>query len=110
MTSKPMISVVVPTRERCDTLAATLQTCLDEDYENCEIIISDNFSHDDTKNVVASLRDDRVRYINRGQRIGMSQNWESALSQVRGDYVTHVGVDDGLVPVLVRRLAQRLHE
>ena len=42
--SAPMISVVIPTRERSRTLVHTLRTCADQDYANCEILVSDNFS------------------------------------------------------------------
>jgi len=107
MTSNPSprISVVIPTRERCDTLVSTLQTCLDQDYANCEIIVSDNFSQDDTREIVASSRDARVRYINPGRRLSMSHHWEFALAQVRGDYVTYVGDDDGLLPGALSALA-----
>jgi len=73
--SLPTISVIVPTRDRCDTLIATLRTCLDQDYERCEIIVSDNLSNDGTKEHVAAIRDPRVRYVRTDRRLGMSQNW-----------------------------------
>jgi len=101
----PRISVVIPTRERWDTLGSTLQTCVDQDYDNCEIIVSDNFSQDQTRSVVDAVRDPRVRYINTGRRLSMSHNWEFALSHVRGDYVTYVGDDDGLLPGALSALA-----
>jgi glycosyltransferase involved in cell wall biosynthesis len=101
----PRISVVIPTRERCDTLVSTLQTCVDQDYDNCEIIVSDNFSQDETRAVVNAVRDPRVRYINTERRLSMSHNWEFALSHVRGDYVTYVGDDDGLLPGALSALA-----
>jgi glycosyltransferase involved in cell wall biosynthesis len=106
----PLISVVVPTRERCDTLAATLRTCTDQDYENCEILVSDNFSQDDTRAVVASVRDSRVRYANTGKRLSMSHNWEFALSQARGDFVTFVGDDDALLPGALTALVRLIRD
>ena len=45
-------TVVVPTRERCETLGATLQSCLDQDHPDLEVIVSDNASLDDTRAVV----------------------------------------------------------
>ena len=105
LTRKPKFSVVIPTRERCDTLASTLQTCLDQNYEDCEIIVSDNFSQDDTKAITASFKDARLRYINTGARVSMTHNWEFALSHVRGEYVTYVGDDDALLPGALAALA-----
>jgi glycosyltransferase involved in cell wall biosynthesis len=102
----PKFTIIIPTRERCDTLAAALKTCVTQDYDNLEIIVSDNFSQDDTFEVVHSYRDKRIRYINTGQRVGMSTNWEFALSHVENGYVTLIGDDDGLLPGAVPKIAE----
>jgi len=107
---QPKITVIVPTRDRCDTLVATLRTCLDQNYEHCEIIVSDNLSEDGTKEHVASLHDSRLRYIRTDRRLGMSQNWEFALAHAQGDYVTFVGDDDALLPGALEELAQIIGE
>ena len=92
------LSVIIPTRERSDTLQSSLKTCVVQDYDNLEIIVSDNFSTDNTREIVESFDDPRIRYINTGQRLGMSGNWEFALSHVSGGYLTFLGDDDGLLP------------
>jgi glycosyltransferase involved in cell wall biosynthesis len=97
-TNFPKLSVIIPTRERSDTLLHTLKTVVDQDYNNLEIIVSDNASEDQTKLVVESYKDARIRYINTQSRIGMSENWEFALSHVTGDFVMYLGDDDGLLP------------
>jgi len=67
-------------------------------YENFEILVSDNFSTDNTKEVVDGFDDPRIRYINTGQRLSMSKNWEFALSHVTDGWVGFIGDDDGLLP------------
>jgi hypothetical protein len=99
------ICVIVPTRERADTLAYTLQTCIQQEYANLEILVCDNFSQDNTADVVASFADKRIRYINRGRRVSMADNWEYAVSQVNADYVTVLGDDDALLPNSIHDLA-----
>lgn len=91
-------TVVIPTRERANTLAYCLKTCIAQVYENFEILVSDNFSEDNTKNVVESFKDDRIKYINTGRRLSMSKNWEFALSHVKEGWVCFIGDDDGLLP------------
>jgi len=91
-------TVIIPTRERSDVLAASIQTVLAQDYENFEIIVSDNFSCDDTQNVVSSFESNKIKYINTGKRVGMTQNWEFALDSVTEGWVTIIGDDDGLLP------------
>ena len=71
-------TIIIPTRERCDTLYHTIRTCLNQTYKNYEIIVSDNFSQDDTKKIVTSFDDKRITYINTGKRCSMSENFEFA--------------------------------
>lgn len=98
-------TVVIPTRERCDTLEHALHTCVIQDYDNLEIIVSDNFSHDQTRAVVESFADPRIRYINTGKRLSMTDNFEFALSHVSPKgYVIYIGDDDGLLPNAIRSL------
>jgi Glycosyl transferase family 2 len=104
------ITVVIPTRERCDVLVKALQTVTSQDYDPLEIIVSDNASTDRTREVVAEARDPRIRYLNTGRRLSMSHNWEFALSHVRGGWVTMMGDDDGLLPGALKRLADLIAE
>jgi glycosyltransferase involved in cell wall biosynthesis len=98
MTRSPKITVIIPTRERCDVLESSLRTVTAQNYDNLDIIVSDNFSNDATKDVADRARDSRIRYLNTGKRLSMSHNWEFALSHVDDGWVTFIGDDDGLLP------------
>ncbi len=84
-------------------LRAAIATCLRQSEPTLEILVSDNHSDDDTCEVVESFRDRRVRYVNPGFRLGMSEHWEFALGHVADGYVTVLGDDDGLLPGAVAR-------
>jgi len=101
----PRITVIIPTRERCDVLESSLRTVTSQDYDNLEIIVSDNCSSDDTEGVVRRANDSRIRYLNTGKRLSMSHNWEFALSHVEDGWVTFMGDDDGLMPGSIDRIA-----
>jgi glycosyltransferase involved in cell wall biosynthesis len=90
-------TVIVTTRERANTLYWCLKTLVAQDYENLEILVSDNFSQDNTKEVVDSFTDKRIRYINTGRRVEMTVNYEFALSHVTEGYVHYLGDDDGML-------------
>ena len=94
----PRITVIIPTRDRCETLGSSIRTCVEQDYDNLEIIISDNASRDDTETVVRSFRDSRLRYIKTDHRLGMTGNFEFALGHAKPGYVAFIGDDDGLMP------------
>jgi glycosyltransferase involved in cell wall biosynthesis len=104
MKKEEQINIIIPTRERANTLIHSLHTVVSQDYENLNIIVSDNFSHDNTKEVVASFADKRIKYINTGKRVSMSHNWEFALSHVTGGWVSVIGDDDGLLPSALKRV------
>ncbi len=90
-------SVVIPTRERATTLRHALLTCLDQDFDDYEVIVSDNQSSPATKAVVDEIASPRVRYVRTPQLLAMSSNWDFGISQARGDYVLLLGDDDGLL-------------
>ncbi len=92
------ISIVVPTRNRCEFLKYCLQTCLFSEDQDIEVVVSDNNSVDATKEVVESLSDPRLKYVNPGTDLSMRQNFEYALSHATGDYVIFIGDDDGILP------------
>ena len=91
-------TIVVPTRERAMPLHFCLKNLLKQDYDNYNILVSDNYSNDDTYAVVHAFHDSRIRYVNTGKRLSMSDNWEFALSHVIDGWVLFVGDDDGLLP------------
>jgi len=106
----PKITVIIPTRERCDVLESSLRTVTSQDYDNLDIIVSDNFSNDDTRGVVERANDKRIRYLNTGKRLSMSHNWEFALSKVTQGWVTILGDDDGLMPGSLGKIAELIQE
>ena len=74
-----------------------LKTCLNQDFEDYEIIVSDNFRIPDTQDVVEKCNDDRIVFVRTNQPLAMSENWDYAISHVNGDYVILIGDDDGLL-------------
>ena len=102
----PKITVVIPTRERCDVLQRSLRTVTSQDYDNLEIIVSDNYSCDGTEEAVRAIQDSRVKYVNTGKRLSMSHNWEFAISHVADGWVTVIGDDDALLQNALTSVAE----
>ena len=91
-------NILVPTRERADTLFWTLKTLLVQDYSDYKIIVSDNCSEDNTEEVVKSFNSERIEYHRTPERLSMTGNFEYALSLVTKGYVTVIGDDDSILP------------
>lgn len=90
-------SVLIPTRNRLELLKYAVETVLRQDYEDWEVIVSDNDSAEDIQGYVAGLRDPRVRYVRTGGFVPVTDNWNFALSHSIGDYVVMLGDDDCLL-------------
>lgn len=90
------ISIVVPTRNRADTLEYCIQTILSQNDENFEIVIADNSTDDLTKRLVNMISDSRIIYTKSPKQLSMTDNWNFAYESVTGDYVIYIGDDDGL--------------
>ena len=91
-------TIIIPTRERAETLPYAIQACLNQTYQNLEIIVSDNFSQDNTAEVVKSFTDQRLKYFNTGKRLSMSENFDFALRNVHDGFVMFIGDDDAVIP------------
>ena len=90
-------SIIIPTRERAETLKYAIRTCLYQDFENYEVIVYDNCSSAETKRVVHSFKSEKIKYFRSDKPLAMSDNWELALSHAVGEYIIFIGDDDGLL-------------
>jgi glycosyltransferase involved in cell wall biosynthesis len=107
---RPVLSLIIPTRERAGTLVHTLATALEQRSDDYEVVVSDNASADNTRQVVESFDDPRIRYINTASRLSMCGNYEFAVEHARGDYVLIIGDDDAVIPGKLDFLLEKLRE
>ena len=91
-------TIILPTRERADTLYFALKTCVSQNYPELQILVSDNCSQDNTYDIVHSFNDPRIKYIRPLERLSMSHHWEFALGHVTEGFITFLGDDDGFLP------------
>lgn len=90
-------SVLLPTRNRLDLLSYAIETVIKQDYDNWELIVSDNCSEQDVEGYVRSLGDERIKYFRTGTFVPVTDNWNNALKNSDGDYVIMLGDDDCLL-------------
>ena len=112
MTEFPLFTVIIPQKNRAEYLRSTLQTCMAQDYPNFEVIVSDDCSDDNSVDVVRDLQrvDSRIKLFAHKHHLGMRDNFEFALSQVRPGFVMALGGDDGLVPGSIWKMYRILQD
>ena len=59
----PKVSVIIPTYNRQYIIVKTVESVLDQSKQDLEVIVVDDGSSDNTRGVVESLNDSRVRYF-----------------------------------------------
>lgn len=92
----PKISVVIPTYNRAHLVGDAIQSILDQNYPNLEIIVSDDGSTDNTREVVEELREKSgalIRYP-RQANAGASAARNQGLRLATGDFVALLDSDD----------------
>ena len=96
-----LVSIGVPTYRRAEQLRKTLQSLVQQTYQNLEILISDNASDDGQTQQVAQQfmeQDHRIRYHCHAHNVGMYANFKSVFEQSTGDYFCWVADDDTRSP------------
>ena len=93
----PKVSVVMPAYNFGRFLGEAIQSVLDQTFEDFEVIVVDDGSTDNTKEVVSSFPDTRVRYIYQENR-GVSAAQNVGISASRGEYIAFLGADDIWLP------------
>jgi glycosyltransferase involved in cell wall biosynthesis len=106
----PLVTLGMPTYNGARFLAKSIDALLNQDYANCELVISDNCSTDDTEAIAGAYvqRFDRIRYVRQESNLGYSANFNRVLELARGSYFMWVADHDLWEPGLVSRCVAAL--
>lgn len=84
----PFFSIVIPTHNRPKLFGEALQSALLQDFDDFEVIVSDNSSDTDTPLIISSYQNERrLRVVKPDQNMSMPEHWEFATLKARGRYV-----------------------
>lgn len=102
------VSVAIPTRNRSKLLKRAIDFVLRQTYKNFELIVLDNASTDDTKEVVSSFRDKRIVYKRNSRNLGIISNWNEAIKCSKGEYLNIFHDDDVMYPTFLEESIKAL--
>jgi glycosyltransferase involved in cell wall biosynthesis len=95
MNKRPLISIIIPTYNQENLISDAIESVLMQDYDNFEIIIADDCSTDNTKNIVNSYTDPRIKYYKNSTNLGRVKNYHNALYNLtNGEWVLNLDGDD----------------
>lgn len=94
-----MISVVVPTYNRADVLPKTVDSIINQNFSDWEIIIVDDCSTDNTNSLVKEkYNDSRIKYIKLENNSGVHVARNRGLEESKGDLILFLDSDDTVYP------------
>ena len=88
-----LFTVIIPSYNRADFIAKTIQSVLNQTCSNFELIIVDDGSTDSTEKTIFSFKDPRIKYFKKeNAERGAARNF--GVSKAKGDYITFLDSDD----------------
>lgn len=88
-----MISVIIPTYNRAQTIERSIKSVLNQTYRDIELIIVDDGSTDNTYDVLKSINDERMRYIYQ-ENHGACVARNNGINHAKGEYIAFQDSDD----------------
>ncbi len=94
----PFFSVCIPNYNYAAFVGDTIQSVLDQTFQDFEIIVVDNASTDNSAEVIQSFSSDKVHFYQNNYNIGFAPNLQRATSYAKGDYLILLSSDDIMYP------------
>lgn len=98
MNDNILFSIVIPTYNRAELLKRCLDSVEAQTYKNWEAIVVDNFSEDNTEEIVKSYNDERIVYIKNHNYGVIAVSRNKALDVAQGNWVAFLDSDDCWLP------------
>jgi len=96
--NNPLVSVILPTYNRAKLLDRAMRSILSQDYSNLELIVVDDCSTDETRDVVAGFCDEKIKYYRQEKRRGAAAARNRGIKESRGEYIAFQDSDDEWLP------------
>lgn len=106
MANSPTFSICIPNYNYGHFIAETIQSVLDQTYQEFEIIVVDNASTDNSVEVIESFNDARIKFIQNKYNIGFAPNLQKATMQANNQFINLLSADDLMRPDALKIYAE----
>ncbi len=94
----PKITVVIPSYNRSTLVCRAIKSILRQDYQDFELIIVDDCSRDNTKEIIKPLTNEKIKYIRHSKRKGLAATRNTGIRLSKGEYIAFLDDDDEWMP------------
>lgn len=111
MKKQPLISIIIPIYNIMDCLEKCVDSCINQTYQNIEILMVNDGSTDGTGELCDKLKekDDRIRVFHK-KNGGSSSARNLGIEQAKGEYLGFVDSDDFISPTMYEELVNAVLE
>lgn len=89
-----LVSIIMPSYNTGRFIQETINSVINQTYDNWELIIVDDCSSDNTDDIVKSINDNRVIYLKNERNNGAAISRNKALRKAKGKWIAFLDSDD----------------
>lgn len=99
---KPILSIIVPTRNRARYAIPLIRSLINISSLYLEIVIQDNSDDDELNSFInTEIKDSRLSFRHTTERLDAVENFNKATECAHGEYITFIGDDDAVNPEII---------
>lgn len=98
----PLVSTIIPTFNRAETIMRAVESVLIQDYQPHELIVVDDGSEDETESLLKPLADKGALLLIKQDNRGVSAARNRGLEAARGELIAFLDSDDQWLPGKIR--------
>lgn len=110
MQNEPLVSIITITRNRGILIHRAIESILNQTYANFEYIIVDGASTDNTKEIVNTYNDSRIKFIGLLENYPIPRTINIGFENSKGDYITFLDDDDEYLPTKIEKQLHLIQE
>ena len=103
MITGDLVSIVIPTFNHAPLLNRALESVRQQTYQNWEAIVVNNFSTDNTIEVIESFKDPRIKLINFSNNGVIAASRNQGINAASGKYIAFLDSDDKWYPIKLEK-------
>jgi Glycosyltransferase like family 2 len=107
---RPKVSVCITSGQADRHLQATIDSCFAQHFAALELVIIYNSTSDDTRDILETVKDDRVRVVPSATRGPVADDFNMAVQQSNGQFVKLICAGDVLHPDCIAKQTKLLED
>lgn len=104
----PQVSVLIPVYNAASTVRGTIQSVLDQDFSDFELLLCDDGSSDDSTEIISQFKDSRIRMLRNDRNLGVSATRNHLIREAKGKWIALLDADDEFFPQKLSRCMQEI--